>query len=72
MKYSVDKIEDDIVVLENLKTKEIFNVNISLFDGDINEKDIVILKNNKYQKQVAETNDRLKRLRQLMNKLKNS
>lgn len=58
MKFSVDKIEDNIVLLENIvtglkKEEKIKNISFS-----IKEKDIIIFENNTYRK-----NDELKQKR---------
>ena len=71
MKYAVDKLEDNIVVLENLDTKEIKNVELSKFDFNIKEKDIIIYKNNKYIKDDKLKQDRLKLMQEKLNKVKN-
>ena len=68
MKYSVDKIEDDIVVLQNLDTKEIKEVKLSF---KVKEGDILIYKDNKYIKDDKLKEARMKMLRDKLNKLKN-
>ena len=42
MKYSVDKIIDNIVTIENIETKEKKNININKFPKNIKEGNIVI------------------------------
>lgn len=37
MKWSVDRIEEDIVVLQNIETKEIIEIDKSKFSFDIKE-----------------------------------
>ncbi|MEG2251262.1 MAG: hypothetical protein RSD09_06815 [Bacilli bacterium] len=49
MKYAIDRIIDNIVVLENIETKEIINENIKLFPKKIYDGLIVIKVNNKYK-----------------------
>ena len=49
MKYSIDRIENDIAVLENIDTNEIIEIEISLLPENIKESNIVIYENNKYK-----------------------
>lgn len=55
--YTVERIEENIVVLENRDTKEIINVNINYFDINIKLNDIVIYdyEDNIYKKNKEET-----------------
>ena len=48
MKYAVDEIIDDIVVLENIETLEKLEVHISLLPHFIHEGSILVYKDNKY------------------------
>ena len=41
MKYAIDKIEDNIVTLENLETKEIENISMDLLPKNIKEGTII-------------------------------
>ena len=70
MKYAVDKIEGDIIVLENVMTGEILNKNLSEFSFGIKEKDILIYKENKFILDGEDKNNRLNLLREKMEKLK--
>lgn len=66
MKYSVDRIEDNIVVLENIKTKEIKEIKKNELSFDVDEKDILTYKNKIFQK---DNNEKLNRLRIIQEKL---
>lgn len=48
MKYIVDRIENNIVILENLDSKEIVEIDISLLPTGIKEGNVVGYKNNYY------------------------
>ena len=48
MKFAVDEIIDDIVVLENIETLERREVNISLLPHFIHEGSILVYRDNKY------------------------
>ena len=70
MKYSIDRIENSIAVLENIDTKEIIEVDVSLLPENIKETNIVIYENKEYKldKQIEES--RKKDLLSRFNKLK--
>lgn len=72
MKYSVDKIEKDIVILEEINTGYIKEENISVFNFEIKEKDILLFDNNVYKKDENEKTNRINMLREKMNRLKKS
>lgn len=70
MKYSVDRIEGDIVILDNIETDEILEVNISVFEFPVREGIIVAYVDGKYildqNEEVRRRNDlriRMERLR---------
>ena len=71
MKYAVDKIEDDIIVLENIKTNEIKKIKINEINFNVKESDILIYKNNKYIKDDNEKESRLKTIQEKFNRVKN-
>lgn len=48
MKYSVDKIEEDIAILENIETKELLEVNVKLLPNDLLEGNILVYLNNNF------------------------
>ena len=68
MKYSVDRIENNIIVLQNLDTKEIKEVKLSF---KVKEGDILIYKDNKYIKDDNLKNDRLKMLEEKLKRVQN-
>ena len=60
MKYAVDKVEDDIVLLENILNGEKITVQKECFSFPIKETDIVIKKDGAYLKDDKEKEDRIK------------
>lgn len=71
MKYAVDRIENNIVILENINNKEIREVNIKKIGFNINEGDILVFKNNRYYKDDKEKKNRISLLQEKLNKVKN-
>ena len=72
MKYSVDEIIDDIIKLENLETREIVYLNKDELDLNIKENDILIYENGTYQLDYKTKEERIKFLREKLERLKNS
>lgn len=70
MKYAVDKIENDIVVLENIKTGEIINESKDNISINVKERDIIIFRDGKYFFDDIEKLKRINMLREKMNRLK--
>ena len=70
MKYSVDKIENDIVILEDLDNGNIKEESISIFNFKVKEKDILLFNNNVYIKDDNEKTNRINMLREKMNRLR--
>ena len=70
MKYVVDRIEEDIVVLEDLETREITNIKISELDFKVREGNILSYENNKYTLDLNTEKLRKEKLRNRFNKLK--
>ena len=72
MIYIVDKIENDIAVLENKDTKEIINVNISCLPSLIKEGSILKYDGSKYyidnELERKRRQDLLERFKRLKNK----
>ena len=66
MKYSVDEIIDNVIKLENLETREIIYLNQSDLDFKVLENDILFYKDEKVK------NDRIKMLKEKLERLKNS
>jgi len=71
MKYAVDRIEGKLVVLENIDTKEIINININKLNFKVKEKDLLIYKDNTFIKDDNLKNERLKLLQEKLNRVKN-
>lgn len=70
MKFAVDRIENNIAILENLKTKEKKEISIQLLPSDIKEGMIIIKNNDKYYIDKDEEIKRRKRIITMFNKLK--
>lgn len=70
MKYSVDRIENEIVILENIENKEILQVNIKDFDEEIKEGNIIKLVDNNYVIDNEEEEKRKNSVKNRFNKLK--
>ncbi len=71
MKFAIEKIEDNIVLLENIEDGDMLKVNISDFPFKVKEKDIIRLENGEYILDIKEKEERLKRIRKKMESLKN-
>lgn len=69
--FTVDRIEDDIVVLENRTTQEMINININELPNDIKTGDILKKVNGKYFVDEEETKSIEKRIEDKMNDLWN-
>lgn len=70
MKFTVDRIENNIAVLENRDTLEMINVNTSLLPSDIYEGCILLYDNNKYIKLVDEEVERRKKIEERFKRLR--
>ncbi len=70
MKYVIDRIEEDIVVLEDLDTREIKNINIKELDFKVREGNILSYEDNKYSLDLNTEKLRKEKLRNRFNKLK--
>lgn len=68
--YTVDRIEGCIVVLENRNNNTMLEVNIDVFNFDINEGDILDYIDNKYIKNVEKTENKKKDIRSKFDKLR--
>ncbi len=69
MKYAVDRIEGNIIVLENIETSE--KIEISTIEGmDAKEGDILIYENNTYRKDDTIKEERLNTIKEKMDKLR--
>jgi hypothetical protein len=70
MKYSVDRIEDNIIILQDLDTKEIKEVLKKDIGIRVKDGDILVYKDNKYKKDNKLKEDRIKLIQEKLNKLK--
>lgn len=70
MKYAVDKVEDDIVLLENILNGEKITVQKECFLFPVKETDIVIKKDGTYLKDDKEKEDRIKMIKDKMEALR--
>ena len=48
MKYAVDKIIDEIAVIEDMETREMKEVNLELLPEEIQEGNILVYQDNEY------------------------
>ncbi len=70
MKYSIDRIENNIAVLEDINTGEKKEVDISLLPEEIKEGTILSFNDNKYELDLDEEEERRKRILDMFNRLK--
>lgn len=69
MKFAVDRIEDDIAVLENIETGEKREVDVCNLPI-IKERDILVFEDNLYKKDDKEREARMLKIREKLDKLK--
>ena len=69
MKFAVDKIENNIVILENLSDNSIKEVPLSLIPT-VKEKDIIIYENNTFKFDMIEKEKRELSIKERLAKLK--
>ena len=70
-KYSVDRIEEDTVVLENIENKEIIEIKKSELDFEIVDGNILKLVDGKFVLDKETEVSRKESLRERLNRLKN-
>lgn len=70
-KYSVDRIEEDIIVLENIENKEIVEVNKTELDFEVVDGNILKLVDGKFVLDQELEVSRKESLRERLNRLKN-
>ncbi len=70
MKYAVDKVEDDIVLLENIINGEKKEIKKECFSFSVKETDIVLFENGIYKKDNKEKNERIKMIKAKMEALR--
>lgn len=69
MKYAVDRIEGNIIILENIETSE--KIELPIIEGmDAKEGDILIYENNTYRKDDTIKEERLNTIKEKMDKLR--
>ena len=69
--YVVDRIEENIVILENKENKKIMEINKDEFPQNIKEGDIIEIINNEYKINKKETEIKKNNIKDRFNKLKN-
>lgn len=72
MKYVIDKIENDIAVLENIDDNSLKEVNIKLLPEGVKETDVLIFDGNSYILDSKEKEDRLARIKEKMERMRNN
>ena len=70
MKFAVDKIDNGVVLLENIKDNSKVEVSLDKLPLDVKETNILVYKNNKYEKDDNEKEERLRLIEEKMNKLR--
>ena len=70
MKYAVDRIEEKLVVLEDINTKEKKEVEINILPENIQDGSIIKYENGIYSIDNQEYEERLSRIREKMERLK--
>ncbi len=70
MKYAVDKVEEDIVLLENIINGEKKEIKKECFSFSVKETDIVLFENGIYKKDNKEKNERIKMIKAKMEALR--
>lgn len=70
MKYVIDRIEDNIVICQNLETKEMVEIEKKLLPQNIKDGNILLFENNEYKLDLDEEEIRRQRIRERFNRLK--
>ena len=70
MKYSIDRIENNIAILENIDNQEIIEVDISLLPEGSKESNMIRIENNKYILDKQEEQKRKEDIYNRFNKLR--
>ena len=70
MKYAVDRIIEDIVILENIEDKTILELNKNILPDNIKEGNIIIKEDNNYIVDEEEEIERRKRIEEKLNKIR--
>ena len=70
MKYAIDRIEENIAILEDINTKEKLEINVNELPKEIKEGSILLFKDNKYILDKNEEEQRRTIILEKFNKLK--
>ena len=70
MKFAVDRIEENIAILENITTQEKIEIAIEQLPKGLHEGAIIVVKGNKYILDSQEEDKRRKRIQEKLNRLK--
>lgn len=70
MKYAIDRIEENIVILEDISTNEIIEVDKILLPKNISEGNIINYEDNSFYLDIETENLRRKRIAEKLNRLK--
>lgn len=70
MKYSVDRVENDKIIVQNLETLQMEEILKDKIPFSVQDGDILKLENNTYQLDKDEKEKRKKRIQEKLNKLK--
>ena len=70
MKYVVDRIEDNIVVLENLDDKKKIEIDKKQLPKKIKDGTVLVLKDDKYELDIEEEQKRRQNILERFNRLK--
>ena len=68
--YTVDRIEDNIVILEDRNSSVMLEVSIDLFNFNLKDGDIVDFVDNQYIKNIEKTENKKKDIRSRFDSLK--
>lgn len=72
MKFVIDRVENNIAVLENIENNEIINVDINELPKKAKEKDVIFYNGNEYILDNFEKEERIRKIEEKMKKLKGS
>lgn len=72
MKYIIDRIEENIAILENQDTEEFININTTLLPQNIKEGMILSLINNTYTIDTKATEERRKEILEKFKRLRSN
>lgn len=70
MKYIVDRIENNIAVLENLKDNKIISLSLNDLKINVKEKDVLVFDGKVYSLDDNEKEKRIRKIKEKMERLK--